>query len=82
MGKKPDVSPIGKIKLVDLPRTLIGSGVTGVSYNQCYSAAVNGLIPAERNATDTRWAVDEQNLPSVIKHFTLLKDKGNGQESQ
>lgn len=73
MGKKPDSAPKGMIKLIDLPRLLRASGATA-TYSQCYTAAVNGLIDAERNSTDTRWIVDPQKLPSVIKHFSLLKD--------
>lgn len=73
MGKKPDKSPIGKIKLIDLPRELRAQGISA-PYSACYSAAVNGLIPAERNATGTRWVVDAEALPTVIKHFSLLKE--------
>lgn len=81
MGKKPDATPTGKIKLVDLPRLLAANGASA-TYNQCYSASVNGLIPTERNSTDTRWVVDAQHLPSVIKHFSLTKEENNDQEDK
>lgn len=74
MSKKPEKAPLGKIKLIDLPRTLQSTTGQSVSYAACYNAVVNGLIPAERNATGTRWLVDARQLPSVIKHFSLLKE--------
>ena len=73
MGKKPDIAPKGMLKLIDLPRLLRAQG-SSATYAQLYTAAVNGVIPAERNATDTRWVVDPEKLHSVIKHFSLLKD--------
>jgi hypothetical protein len=78
MGKKPDKAPPEKIKLVDLPRTLSAFGVTA-TYNQCYSAAINGSIPAERTLTGARWVVDKSQLPSVIAKFSLMKEPENGE---
>lgn len=82
MGKKPDKSPIGKIKLIDLPRELRSQGMP-VPYHQVYLAAVSGAIPAERNDIGTRWVVDAKAIPSVIKHFSLLKkEKQNGKSKK
>ncbi len=79
MGKKPDIQPQGKIKLVDVPRMLASNGVSA-TYNACYSASVNGLIPAERTSTGSRWVVDAENFPSVIKYFSLTKEEPNDQK--
>lgn len=73
MGKKPDTTPTGYIKLVDLPRALIDNGVAGVTYTQCYNAAVNGEIPVERSSSGARWVLPAEKLPSVIRKFSLTE---------
>ena len=82
MGKKPDISPPKKVKLVDLPRTLASQGLSGISYNTIYSAAVNGTIPAERTFSGTRWVVDESAIPQIIESFSLLKESVHDKDSQ
>jgi hypothetical protein len=38
-------------------------------------AVLRNSIPAERTDSGKRWVVDPKDIPSVIQHFSLLKEE-------
>lgn len=58
-----------KVKLSDLPRRLRDEFGVTVSYRRLYSAVLDGLVPAERDASGSRWLIDAADLSDIAKSF-------------
>lgn len=55
------------IKLSELPRRLRKDFAVEVSYRRVYTAVLDGAIPAEKDASGTRWIIDIEDLPLIAK---------------
>ena len=56
-----------QIKLSELPRRLRKEFGIEVSYRKTYSAVLDGAIPAEKDASGTRWFVNSKDLRKIAK---------------
>ncbi len=54
-----------KIKLSETARRLREDFGVSVSYRSIYHKVLDGIIPAERDATGSRWAVNDSDLPAI-----------------
>ena len=61
------MTPVDKIKLSELPRRLRDEFDVFVPYRKLYIAVLDGVIPAERDASGARWIVDADDLPEIAK---------------
>ena len=58
-----------KIKLSELPRLLKHEFGLAVSYRRVYSAVLDGIVPAERDASGNRWLIKSDDMPEIAKIF-------------
>ena len=56
-----------KIKLSEAPRRLRDEFGVSISYRRLYTAVLDGMVPAERDASGSRWLVDADDLPEIAK---------------
>ena len=63
------MAPINQIKLSELPRRLRDEFGIIVSYRRVYSAVLDGIVPAEKDASGSRWVVGADDLPEIAKTF-------------
>ena len=56
--------------LTKLPRDLIERGFTPTTYRRAYSAAVDGVIPAQQNVAG-RWTYDPADIPAIADALGL-----------
>ena len=63
-----------KIKLSEIPRRLRDEFGLVVTYRRVYTAVLDGMVPAERDASGSRWLVDAGDLPGIAK--TLSRSRG------
>ncbi len=56
-----------RIKLSELPRRLRDEFGIVVSYRRLYTAVLDGIVPAERDGSGTRWLVDADDLPEIAE---------------
>ena len=56
-----------KIKLSELPRRLRDEFGVSVTYRRLYTAVLDGIVPAERDASGSRWLIDPDDLPEIAK---------------
>ena len=61
------MTPVNKIKLSELPRRLRDEFGEAVSYRRLYTAVLDGIVPAERDASGSRWLVDADDLPEIAQ---------------
>ncbi len=61
------MTPTNKIKLSELPRRLRDEFGVTVSYRRLYTAVLDGTVPAERDASGSRWLIDADDLPEIAK---------------
>ncbi len=61
------MTPTNKIKLSELPRRLRDEFSITVSYRRLYTAVLDGIVSAERDASGSRWLVDADDLPEIAK---------------
>ena len=59
------MTPVDKIKLPELPRRLGDEFGVSVSYRCLHSAVLDGIVPAERDASGSRWLIDPDDLPEI-----------------
>ena len=57
--------PNDKIKLPETARRLREDYGVVVSYRSIYHKVLDGAIPAERDATGSRWVVNVSDLPAI-----------------
>ena len=55
------------IKLSEVPRHLRNEFGVAVTYRRLYTAVLDGIIPAERDASGTRWLIDKDDLPEIAE---------------
>ncbi len=55
------------IKLSELPRRRRNDFSVRVSYRRLYIAGLDGIVPAERDASGSRWLVDPNDLAEIAK---------------
>ena len=60
------------IKLSELPRRLRKDFAVEVSYRRVYTAVLDGAIPAEKDASGTRWEINVDDLPEIAKAMTSV----------
>lgn len=56
-------NPSRKLALADVSRRL------RVPYMRVYSAVADGTIPAERGPNNSRWLVEESDLPGIAERL-------------
>ena len=56
-----------KIKLSEVPRRLRDELGVSVSYRRLYTAVLDGIVPAERDASGSRWIVNPDDLPEIAE---------------
>ncbi len=56
-----------KIKLSEVPRRLRDQFDVSVSYRRLYTAVLDGIVPAEREDSVSRWLIDTNDLPEIAK---------------
>ena len=56
-----------KIKLPEAPRRLRDEFGVSISYRRLYTAVLDGMVPAEKDASGSRWLVDANDLPDIAK---------------
>ena len=61
------MTPTNKIQLSELPRRLRNEFGITVSYRRLYTAVLDGIVPAERDESGSRWLIDPDNLPEIVK---------------
>ena len=61
------MSAVEKIKLSEVPRRLRDEFGVAVSYRRVYTAVLDGTVPAERDASGSRWIVDADDLPEIAE---------------
>ncbi len=61
------MTPVHKIKLSELPRRLRDQFDVTVSYRRLYTAVLDGIVPAERDASGSRWLIDPNDLPEIAR---------------
>ncbi len=54
-----------KIKLPETARRLREDYGVVVSYRSIYHKVLDGVIPAERDATGSRWVINVSDLPAI-----------------
>ncbi len=54
-----------KIKLSETPRRLRDEFDVIVSYRSLYHKVLDGIIPAERDASGGRWVINVSDLPTI-----------------
>ena len=54
-----------KIKLSEVPRRLRDEFGVSISYRRLYTAVLDGMVPAEKDASGSRWLVDANDLPDI-----------------
>ena len=54
-----------KIKLSETPRRLRDEFNVIVSYRSLYHRVLDGIIPAERDASGGRWVINVSDLPTI-----------------
>ena len=54
-----------KIKLSEVPRRLRNEFGVSISYRRLYTAVLDGIVPAEKDASGSRWLVDANDLPDI-----------------
>ncbi len=59
------MTPVHKIKLSEIPRRLRDQFDVSVSYRRLYTAVLDGIVPAERDASGSRWLIDADDLPKI-----------------
>ena len=53
------------IKLSEVPRRLRKEFGVVVSYRQVYMAVLDGVIPAEKDTSGSRWLIAPDDLPKI-----------------
>ena len=56
-----------KVKLSEVPRRLRHEFGVSISYRRVYSAVLDGIVPAEKDASGSRWLVDPNDLPEIAE---------------
>ena len=56
-----------KIKLSETPRRLRDEFNVIVSYRSLYHKVLDGIIPAERDASGGRWVINVSDLPAIAE---------------
>jgi hypothetical protein len=56
-----------KIKLSETARRLREDYGVSVSYRSIYHKVLDGIIPAERDASGGRWVVNVSDLPTIAE---------------
>ena len=56
-----------KIKLSETPRRLRDEFDVVVSYRSLYHRVLDGIIPAERDASGGRWVINVSDLPAIAE---------------
>ncbi len=54
-----------KVKLSEVPRRLRDEFGVSISYRRVYSAVLDGIVPAEKDASGSRWLVEANDLPDI-----------------
>ena len=63
-----------KIKLPEVTRHLRDDFGVSVSYRRLYTAVLDGIVPAEKDASGSRWLVDANDLPKIAEAFDGRSD--------
>jgi len=63
-----------KIKLPEVTRHLRDDFGVSVSYRRLYTAVLDGIVPAEKDASGSRWLVDADDLPKIAEVFDGRSD--------
>ena len=58
-----------KIKLSEVPRRVREEFGVPISYRRLYNAVLDGIVPAEKDASGSRWLVDADNLSKIAEAF-------------
>ena len=61
--------PTQRIKLSEVPRLLKDEFGLAVSYRRVYSAVLDGIVPAERDASGNMWLIRSDDMPEIAKVF-------------
>ena len=61
---------MNSIPITDLPRALRAESIEA-SYHQCWRAACEGRIPAEKHGS--RWFVKRDDLPLIVATFAPVE---------
>ncbi len=56
-----------KIKLSETPRRLRDEFDVIVSYRSLYPRVLDGIIPADRDASGGRWVINVSDLPAIAE---------------
>ena len=56
-----------QIPLAELPRKLREEFGVSVSYRRVYGLVLDGVVPAEKDETGTRWFVSHDDLAEIAK---------------
>ena len=59
--------PKETINLSELPRRLRKEHGVKISYRRVYTGVLDGDIPAEKDASGTRWKIKVDDLPEIAK---------------
>ena len=59
------MTSVKKIKLSELPRRLRDEFGVAISYRRIYTAVLDGIVPAERDASGSRWIIDPDDLAEI-----------------
>ena len=54
------------LKLSDASRRI------GTSYQRVFNGVASGAIPAERDASGSRWLIDEADLPAIAQTLGIV----------
>ena len=65
------MTSVKKIKLSELSRRLRDEFGESVPYRKIYTAVLDGIVPAERDASGARWIVNADDLPAIAKTLGL-----------
>ena len=63
------MTPVEMIKLSEVPRRLRDQFGVTVSYRRLYTAVLDGIVPAERDASGSRWLVNAVDLSDLAQKF-------------
>ena len=60
-----------KIKLSEVPRHLRDEFGVAITYRRLYTAVLDGIVPAERDDSGSRWLIDKADLPEIAKTLKI-----------
>ena len=61
------MTPAKWIKLPEVTRHLRDDFGVSVSDRRLYTAVLDGIVPAEKDASGSRWLVDADDLPKIAE---------------